>query len=175
MVTLSDAAGCALDSTWVVDIPAPLEFEVTVTPEDAGDDGAISLQITGGTPPYDVLWNEGSQGDTALTNLAQGLYSWVIEDANGCLSLGLQEVWNVSVPGSDPGPLRWGIHGGAGWMELPGPGLVRIELWSLDGRRVAEEWVQGPGRRVWGEGQLPSHGVIRVLDEKGAPLLRQVY
>ena len=175
MVTLSDAAGCTLDSTWVVDIPAPLEFEVTVTPEDAGDDGAISLQITGGTPPYDVLWNEGSQGDTALTDLAQGLYSWVIEDANGCLSLGLQEVWNMSVQWLDPGSLRWGIQGGAGWMELPGPGLVRIELWSLDGRRVAEDWIQGPGRSVWGEGQLPSHGVIRVLDVEGTPLLRQVY
>jgi len=42
-------------------------------------DGVASLIVTGGTPPYEVLWNEGSRGLT-ITNLGVGEYSAIVTD-----------------------------------------------------------------------------------------------
>ena len=70
--TLTDGNGCTLDSSLQVVIPDPLTIEVQVINEDAGEDGSLSLSIEGGTPPYNVLWNDGTQGDTILTNLGKG-------------------------------------------------------------------------------------------------------
>ena len=46
-------------------------------------DGMLSVEITGGTTPYTLLWNNGTSNDT-LTNIPTGNY-WVnVQDANGC-------------------------------------------------------------------------------------------
>jgi hypothetical protein len=43
----------------------------------------LSVEITGGTTPYTLLWNNGTSNDT-LTNIPTGNY-WVnVQDANGC-------------------------------------------------------------------------------------------
>lgn len=42
-------------------------------------DGVVSLIITGGTPPYEILWDEGSRGST-ITNLSVGEYSAIVTD-----------------------------------------------------------------------------------------------
>lgn len=46
--------------------------------------GAIDLQISGGTPPYSVLWNDGSV-DSMRTSLSAGIYEVVVSDANSCV------------------------------------------------------------------------------------------
>jgi len=46
-------------------------------------DGSITLTITGGTQPYNVLWSDGIL-TASRTNVADGTYSTVITDANGC-------------------------------------------------------------------------------------------
>lgn len=45
-------------------------------------DGAASLVITGGTPPYEIFWETGSIG-TTITNLGVGDYSATITDSYG--------------------------------------------------------------------------------------------
>lgn len=45
-------------------------------------DGAASLSITGGTPPYDIIWENGSIGP-AINNLSVGEYDAIITDYYG--------------------------------------------------------------------------------------------
>lgn len=45
-------------------------------------DGTASLKITGGTPPYEILWNNGSVGPT-ISNLSVGEYSATVTDSYG--------------------------------------------------------------------------------------------
>lgn len=62
----------------------PLGVECNVinssTPE--ATNGLISLFITGGTPPYNVTWNNGQQGQV-LTNLGPGQYTATVVDYYG--------------------------------------------------------------------------------------------
>jgi len=43
----------------------------------------IDVQITGGTAPYNILWNNSSKADPLL-NLGAGTYSVLVTDANRC-------------------------------------------------------------------------------------------
>lgn len=44
--------------------------------------GIVSLVITGGTPPYQILWETGSVG-TTVTNLGVGIYNATVTDSYG--------------------------------------------------------------------------------------------
>jgi hypothetical protein len=47
-------------------------------------DGAILVnEVTGGEPPYDFLWSNGSTGQS-LENVPPGGYSLVVMDSPGC-------------------------------------------------------------------------------------------
>lgn len=50
---------------------------------NAGNDGAIAITVTGGTPGYTYSWNDGSIAKDR-TNLSAGVYSVIVTDANGC-------------------------------------------------------------------------------------------
>jgi hypothetical protein len=50
---------------------------------DGGNEGGIKLNPAGGTAPYTALWSNGESG-LSLTDLAPGVYSATVIDANGC-------------------------------------------------------------------------------------------
>ena len=54
-------------------------------------DGSASINISGGTPAYNVLWNNGSTS-TFVNNLTAGTYTATVTDANGC-----ENIINVQV------------------------------------------------------------------------------
>jgi hypothetical protein len=47
-------------------------------------DGKISLQVTGGSMPYEIEWNDGSHGDS-LIHLHAGNYRVTVKDNNTCV------------------------------------------------------------------------------------------
>lgn len=174
--TMTDANGCALDSVLEVVIPDALSFDAIVVQEDAGDDASIVLNITGGTPPYSILWNDGTVGDTALTGLGQGVYSWVIEDAQGCLQLGVESIINVGT-GS-------GIRDGQWAMLLEGDNLilnglpeddVQVEVVALSGQHILHLLLSGENSVTLSRARLPHHGIVRVLNAEGQPLFSRIY
>jgi gliding motility-associated-like protein len=52
-----------------------------------GNDGEITLQISGGTPNYSVDWSSGTSG-TTLSNLSEGTYFYTIKDDLDCETSG---------------------------------------------------------------------------------------
>ncbi len=48
-----------------------------------GNDGAASVQITGGTAPFQIAWSNG-EDSTTISQLVAGNYNVTVIDANGC-------------------------------------------------------------------------------------------
>ncbi len=64
-----------------------------ITNSDYGaSNGSISLDISGGTTPYTILWSDGNSSSDR-TGLSAGTYTVEITDANGCY---LNESYTVS-------------------------------------------------------------------------------
>ena len=84
-VTVTDESGCSDVASATVDEPNPLvltfEPEHPVCPGDTN--GSISGLVSGGTFPYDYLWNTGDSS-LSLSNVAAGTYILTVTDANGC-------------------------------------------------------------------------------------------
>ena len=83
--SVSDANNCISQSTVIVMEPAPLSISVDSTDETSAlNDGSATAFVNGGTPPYTYNWNNGG-GTNSQVNLAPGLYTVDVEDANGCI------------------------------------------------------------------------------------------
>ena len=62
------------------------------------NDGAMSLAVAGGTPPYNYAWSNGAVSQN-ISNLQPGTYTVTITDAIGCSSSGSRTV-------NEPAPLN---------------------------------------------------------------------
>ena len=134
-LSVSDANGCLDTLVLEVTEPLPLESSLEVSHPVPGDSAWVSLEIAGGTSPYDILWTAGvwDNGWTA----APGIIGWVVEDANGCLSVGAADIAenplsDLSEAGwPDPAPVREG-----GMITWSGPtcGLVSVRVFDRLGR-----------------------------------------
>ncbi|MEO1263569.1 MAG: hypothetical protein AAFZ15_32455 [Bacteroidota bacterium] len=82
-VTVLTDNGCEenICNLLVEELPAPT-ISSTVTPVTTGNDGAISLSVTGGTGPITYLWSNGGQA-SSIQGLAEGSYSVTVTHTNG--------------------------------------------------------------------------------------------
>ncbi len=84
-ITVSDAFGCTASQAFTVTQPAALV--VGGTKADiacfGGASGTITTSVTGGTPTYTYLWNDGN-AQVNRGNLAPGIYTVTVTDALGC-------------------------------------------------------------------------------------------
>ena len=83
----SDSNQCPIEETFIITNPSAIAVTKIVT--DAIDctienSGSILLDVSGGTPPYDFMWNTG-QTTEDLTNIPAGDYSVEIKDKNNCV------------------------------------------------------------------------------------------
>jgi hypothetical protein len=110
--------------------PDPLVVsEQIINPVCFGDtDGQIDVTITGGTPPFNYLWDNG-QISQDLVNLGIGTYEVTIQDSSGCT---LAKSYQISSPsaittsvtvmgetcyGEDDGVIKLNTNGGWGAYE----------------------------------------------------------
>lgn len=83
--TLKDTNLCVDSIAFTVFDTSSLELNYNSTkPLCFGDcNGKITIEITGGTPPYAILWQNGST-DSSIENICAGTYNVLIVDSNSC-------------------------------------------------------------------------------------------
>ena len=87
-IQVKDNNGCIVDTIVTLTQPQPLLIASidSINPTCQGyKDGAITFQMTGGTPPYQYsLDNITFSSSDSIGALAEGTYTFYIKDANGC-------------------------------------------------------------------------------------------
>ena len=87
-VTVSDNNNCVQAPGVPLNCPTVLQID-NISATDAlcfgQNSGAATVQVSGGTSPYNYLWNDpGAQTGNTATGLSSGNYSVTITDQNGC-------------------------------------------------------------------------------------------
>jgi hypothetical protein len=88
--TVTDANGKTCSATVTVVEPAVLQIN-SISKADAssckGLSGSIIINTTGGTLPYQYTLNAGAyQASNSFANLADGNYTVIVKDNNGCIA-----------------------------------------------------------------------------------------
>lgn len=86
-VRVLDSHGCSITGTVEVSSPDAISIKPTITNPTCFDanNGAISLELSGGTAPYTIRWEDDNNVTTAnRENLKAGEYVAVITDKAGC-------------------------------------------------------------------------------------------
>lgn len=101
-------------------------------------DGSVSLNISGGFPPFLVDWSNGQTGQTA-SGLCAGTVSASITDASGCL-----QVFTATI--TEPGELALNVDQVVNDLDNAGLGAIGISVsggtapfsfqWVLDGQVI---------------------------------------
>lgn len=86
IVEVTDALGCTASGEVEVDQPAPVSLDFTVSPNDCFgfDDGAVSVEASGGVGGFQYNWSVGT-GGTVIDGLTAGWYYLTLTDANACV------------------------------------------------------------------------------------------
>ena len=164
-VTITDGNGCTSLKTYVVSEPsAALSISGTVTDENCyGDNqGAISLNVTGGTAPYSYSWNQGSITKD-ISALGQGVYQVTVTDANGCF---VQSDFTVS------GPAVLSATGSTTQVSCNGAADGAIDIEVVGGT--------SPYTFAWGHGETsedlsglsPGNYAVVITDANGCSISR---
>ncbi len=86
-LTVSDNNSCT--SAVTVSITEPTPLSVSETHIDVacgnGSNGSIDVSVSGATPGYNFIWNDGLTGEDRI-NLAAGSYAVTVSDLNSCSS-----------------------------------------------------------------------------------------
>lgn len=98
-LTVTDANGCTATAVGLMvsqpAAPISKDSETLTSPSCfGGNDGSISVSMTGGTGPYTYAWSNGDTGPTA-TGLTAGIYTVTATDSNGC-------IYNENITLNDP-------------------------------------------------------------------------
>ncbi len=99
-VTVTDGAGATATGSRDITEPNQLVVNVESTPSPDGNQGTALAQVSGGTEPYTYRWNDSNPPSTTrlIINLAQGSYSVLVTDANGCQAQAMADIGESDVP-----------------------------------------------------------------------------
>ncbi len=88
-VTVADANSCSVVNAIAIQSPDSIKVTSSIKPISCHgkSDGEITIQISGGTSPYQHQWSTGASA-SQIKNLVAGVYSAVVTDANGCSASG---------------------------------------------------------------------------------------
>ena len=98
-VTATDGEGCTISTEVELVEPPAIEIIMSNTPESSigAGDGTATADVSGGVMPYMYEWSNGGNTPT-ITNLAAGIYTVTVTDADDCVAF---ETTIVVVDGVD--------------------------------------------------------------------------
>ncbi|HEY1112644.1 MAG TPA: T9SS type A sorting domain-containing protein, partial [Chitinophagaceae bacterium] len=151
-IQIRDANSCIRIETVTITEPEPLTIAlVGVTKTCMGSsNGSINITVSGGTTRYSFSWS-GPNGFVStredLGNLAAGIYSLVVTDANGCAtshSVTIEEEGAITLEGSVRGATCFGSATGAIDVTVNGGSSPFTYNWSgAKGFKAATEDIAG--------------------------------
>ena len=86
-VTVTDNSSATATDNIVITQPTNLVLQpptITNVSCNGGNNGSITANPTGGTPPYNYAWSTGGTSAT-ISNLSAGSYTLVVTDDNNCM------------------------------------------------------------------------------------------
>lgn len=104
-LTVESDKGCQITIVKTINIiPLLITPDILMPTCNGGQDGAITLSVSGGENPYQYNWGSGFQASNMLSNLAVGTYNVSVQDVNGCYggaSIDVHELEILLNPGVD--------------------------------------------------------------------------
>ncbi|MEM9821907.1 MAG: T9SS type A sorting domain-containing protein [Bacteroidota bacterium] len=84
-VLITDALGCTIFESFILEAPQALQVNCTVSPTPGTSGETIEASVVGGSGPYTYAW---SNGNNSVINpgLAPGAYALTVTDVEGCTS-----------------------------------------------------------------------------------------
>src|SRR5690606_26743980 len=84
-VLVTDANGCTATQSVVITQPA-IPYDIVLVSQNniscnGANNGSITINVTGGTAPYNYVWSNGGGNTPAISNLATGNYTVTVTDA----------------------------------------------------------------------------------------------
>ncbi len=162
-VTIADVNGCTVSlSSTIAAFPEPDCSIQLTSPVIAGNDGALTAQVSGGAPPYSYLWNSG-QTTAAITGLSPGMYTLTITDANGCSSVCNTDLFQLA----GLGDFVWEDLNKNGIQEPGEPGVegVMVKLKDGSGQVIGATQTDNTGYYEFTGLQAGSYSVMFTLPE----------
>ena len=144
-LNVTDDNGCSATLMFTLAGPEALTVSagsVTDISCFGGSDGALTVSVSGGSPGYTYLWNNGLSAGTSHSNLNAGTYRVTVTDANGCadsLTVNITEPGaalaatggstNISCHGAGDGSIDVTVSGGTpnytyAWSRDPQAGFT---------------------------------------------------
>ncbi len=130
-VTVTDNNNCSATASATIDPTAGLT--VNTASENIScfglSDGSITVNVSGGVPPFDFIWNDANQNQNR-TNLYAANYSLTISDAGGCEAIEnfiitepdeiiiTATVTDIVCAGNNIGSITLNISGGTGTYDF---------------------------------------------------------
>ena len=164
---IEDAQMCALSGELELGIRPEIEVEGSVEELNCGADGAITIAVSGGLPPYSYAWIGPDAFEASSANIDQleaGIYNLTVSDASGCeadFEFELQDIDLLSVSiestlpdcGEENGSLFASIEGG------------------VEGGGYFINWFSGSSDNLGGNNPLenlaPGNYSVLVIDDLG--------
>lgn len=164
---LTDTMGCVWMDTLSVVEPDPLFSMATWSYFGVTDSATVTLSIEGGTPPYAVTWSGAIDADGGI--LAPVGLGWFVQDAQGCLHLGVLDVQSNPLAGIGEGDVdAWVCRRESGRLTVRSPrgALFDVTVLDLGGRTLTE---QGDAEWEWSAMlDVPGLVIVRVRTPDGA-------
>ncbi len=99
VLTVGNSSGCEQIAVTAIQGPSPLEVVATTQTASTGNnDGAIFVNVSGGTAPFEYSINNQTtwQSSSAFNSLGAGFYTAWVKDANGCIGAYTLELEDTS-------------------------------------------------------------------------------
>jgi 6-phosphogluconolactonase (cycloisomerase 2 family) len=80
---VTSSLGCDSTVNLTLVVTVPMQTTESIADNTGNNTGSISINVTGGTAPYEFLWSNNATTQN-ITNLNGGDYTVIVTDANGC-------------------------------------------------------------------------------------------
>lgn len=135
-IVVKDANGCLnRDTATLLNANGPVFTYTKVNADCGSNDGTVTINATGGTPPYQYSSNGGTtfQSGNFFTGLVAGQYTLVVRDATGCTNTAVITITSTNGPQLNAIPAAATCGNNNGTITVFGSGGTAPLTYSING------------------------------------------